>query len=154
MAAAPYQNRFTRRLDGRFRTQSVALGRRDAESSIRVGMFGQVEVGAITSFRVGRPLVPSLRKQGPITTRRAFARPVGSVARDDRALFGRLRRGLLRREAAVEGLTFRRHLFQELRRRKARAVFLLELVAELDELPGAHEVDIGQRAAGERRKAE
>ena len=43
---------------------------------------------------------------------------------------------------------------QQLRRREARAVFGLELVAEFDELLRAHEVDIGQRAAGERRKAE
>ena len=64
------------------------------------------------------------------------------------------RRQLLRREAAVEGLALRRHLDQQLRRREARAVFGLELVAQLDELLRAHEVDVGQRAAGERREAE
>src|SRR6266480_2369506 len=64
------------------------------------------------------------------------------------------RRGqLLRREAAVECLALGRHLDQEFRRGEARAVFGLELVAKLDELPGAHEVDVGQRAAGERRKS-
>src|SRR5215216_7228238 len=64
-----------------------------------------------------------------------------------------LRRLLLRREAAVEGLAARRHVFQEFRRGEARAVFGLQLVAELDEFSRAHEVDIGQRTAGERCKA-
>src|SRR3954468_9445828 len=67
---------------------------------------------------------------------------------------GGLRRLLLRREAAVEGLVSRRHIFQQFRRGEARTVFGFESVAELDELSRTHEVDIGQRAAGERRKAE
>src|SRR5206468_12146361 len=65
-----------------------------------------------------------------------------------------LRRLLLRREAAVERLAARRHVFEQLRRGEARAVFGFEFVAQLDELPRAHEVDIGQRTAGERREAE
>src|SRR6187399_2558073 len=65
-----------------------------------------------------------------------------------------LRRRLLRREAPIESLALGSHVFQKLRRSEARAVFGFELVTELDELPGAHEVDIGQRAAGERREAE
>src|ERR1700676_5251603 len=64
------------------------------------------------------------------------------------------RRQLLRREAAVERLALRRHLLQEFRRGEARAVFGLELVAQRDEILRPHEVDIGQRAAGKRRKAE
>jgi hypothetical protein len=56
--------------------------------------------------------------------------------------------------AAVEGLALGGHLLEQLRRREARAVFLLEGVAERDEVLGAHEVDVGQRAAGERREAE
>src|SRR5690242_15766650 len=68
--------------------------------------------------------------------------------------FASLRRQLLRREAAVEGLVPRRHVFQQLWRGEARAVFGFKLVAELDEFSRAHEVDIGQRAAGERREAE
>src|SRR5882724_8622481 len=70
---------------------------------------------------------------------------------DDESLLRR--RQLLRREAAVERLALGRHFDQEFRRGEARAVFGLKLVAKLDELPGAHEVDVGQRAAGERRKA-
>src|SRR6185369_5988823 len=66
---------------------------------------------------------------------------------------GGLRRLLLRREAAVEGLAPSRHVFQQLWRREARAVFRFQPVAELDEFSRAHEVDIGQRAAGERCKA-
>src|SRR3954467_8930928 len=63
------------------------------------------------------------------------------------------RRLLLRREAAVEGFALGGHLLEQLWRGEAGAVFGLELVAEFDELPGTHEVDIGQRAAGERREA-
>src|SRR5690349_20436417 len=59
---------------------------------------------------------------------------------------------LLRREAAVEGLALGGHLLQKLRRGEARAVLLLKLAAELDKLFRAHEIDIGQRAAGERRE--
>src|SRR5258705_13084765 len=62
------------------------------------------------------------------------------------------RRQLLRREAAVEGLALGRHLFQEFRRGGARAVFGLQLVAKIDGLLRAHEVDIGKRSAGELRK--
>src|SRR5258708_21697175 len=65
-----------------------------------------------------------------------------------------LRRGqLLRRKAAVEGLALGRHLLEQFWRREARAVFCLQLVAQRDEILGPHEVDIGQRAAGERGKA-
>src|SRR6266480_7218429 len=67
---------------------------------------------------------------------------------------GLRRRQLLRREAAVERLALGRHLDQEFRRGEARAVFGLQSLAQLDEFFGAHEVDIGQRAAGEWRKAE
>ncbi|GCC45086.1 hypothetical protein chiPu_0029517, partial [Chiloscyllium punctatum] len=66
----------------------------------------------------------------------------------------RLRRLLLRREAAVEGFALGGHLLEQLRRREARAVFLLEGVAERDEVLRAHEVNVGQRPASERREAE
>src|SRR3974390_347 len=62
---------------------------------------------------------------------------------------------LLRRsEAAVEGLVLIGHLDQQLVGRKARAVFLLQVAAQRNELPGAHHVDVGESAAGKRRKAE
>src|SRR6266702_6995979 len=61
---------------------------------------------------------------------------------------------LLRREATVEGFSLRSHLLEKFRRGEARAVLRFELVAELDEFLRAHEVDVGQRAAGERREAE
>src|SRR5258708_40273325 len=65
-----------------------------------------------------------------------------------------LRRGqLLRREAAVESLALGRHLLEQFWRREARAVFFLELVAQRDAILGPPEVDIGQRAAGERGQA-
>src|SRR4051794_22796617 len=65
-----------------------------------------------------------------------------------------LRRRLLRREAAVEGLPFRGHLFQQLWGREARAVFRFKPAAQLDEFFRSHEVNIAQRTPGERRKAE
>src|SRR6185312_10346410 len=64
------------------------------------------------------------------------------------------RRLLFRRESAVECFALFRHVEQELRRGEARAVFGFELAAKLDELLRPHEIDVGQRAAGERRKAE
>src|SRR5690348_15796952 len=60
----------------------------------------------------------------------------------------------LRGKAAVEGFALFRHLFQKLRRREARAVLGLELVAQLDEFFRAHEIDVGQRPSRERRKTE
>src|SRR4051812_9683413 len=71
-----------------------------------------------------------------------------------RLRFRESRRRLFRREAAVEGFSLRGHLLEELRRGEARAVFRFQLVAKLDELLGTHEVDVGQRATGERREAE
>ena len=49
---------------------------------------------------------------------------------------------------------FRRHIVQQFRRHEARAVFRLEFIAQFHEVLRAHQVDIAQRAAGERRKAE
>src|SRR5260370_14670869 len=72
--------------------------------------------------------------------------------RDDDESFLR-RRQLLWREAAVERLALGRHLDQEFWRGETRAVFRLQPVAKLDEFLGPHEIDVGQRAAGERRKA-
>src|SRR2546430_13530930 len=67
---------------------------------------------------------------------------------------GSRRRQLLRREAAVERLALGRHLDQQFRRGGARARFCLKLLAKVDELPGAHEVDVGQTSAAERGKPE
>src|SRR3954453_21980390 len=61
---------------------------------------------------------------------------------------------LRRRETPIEGLALLGHINEQLRRRKARAVFFLELLAEVDEGLRAHHVDVGQRAAGVRRKTE
>src|SRR6185312_2920784 len=86
--------------------------------------------------------------------RRPAAQGRRSPLKGWRDLLRRLRGRLLRRKAAVEGFALGGHLFEKLRRREARAVFGLELAAELDEVFRPHEVDIGQRAASERRKAE
>ena len=62
---------------------------------------------------------------------------------------------LLRREPAVEGLALRRHVAQQLAAASKRGpYFACELVAQLDEGLRAHAVDVGERAAGERREAE
>src|SRR5437868_1515872 len=57
------------------------------------------------------------------------------------------------REAAVEGLAALGHLAQQPVGPEARAVCLGEALAERDESLAAHAVDVGQRAAAERRKA-
>src|SRR5437879_2620429 len=102
------------------------------------------------------PLPPLCHRGGEclrsIGERAAKGRPLRS--RQGEAGLRRRGRQLLRREAAVEGLAFGCHLLQQFRRGEARAVFGFQLVAELDEFFRAHEVDIGQRAAGERREAE
>src|SRR5260370_14356587 len=102
------------------------------------------------------PTASSLRKQGPIITgRRAFfiGHGVWVPAFAGTTIFSS-RRQLLRREAAVERLAICRPLDQEFRRPEARTRFGLELAAKTDEILCAHEVDVGQRAAGEGGKAE
>src|SRR5476649_992823 len=64
------------------------------------------------------------------------------------------RLALVRREAAIEGVALGGEIEQERRRLEARAVFLFQRLAQFDELLRSHHVDVGQRAAGERRKAE
>src|SRR5688572_28288998 len=66
----------------------------------------------------------------------------------------RRRLALVRREALVEGLAVLGHVEQQLGRLEALAELLLEALAQLDELLSAHHVDIGERAARERREAE
>src|SRR5262245_63759102 len=83
---------------------------------------------------------------GTLVTPYDLLRPAGGV----------LRRLLLplRREARIEALALRRHLEQELVRLEALAVLLRELLAQRDELPRAHHVDVGERAARIGRVAE
>src|ERR1700754_1378118 len=64
----------------------------------------------------------------------------------------RLRGLLLWRETHVERFALRRHVEQQLRGCEPRPELLLELLAQFDELLGAHEVDVGQRPAGKRRE--
>src|SRR4249920_3011777 len=59
-----------------------------------------------------------------------------------------------RREAAVEGLALPRHVDQQLRWRKTLPARLLQPPTKIDERLRPHHVDIGQRAAAERRKPE
>src|SRR5262245_37766097 len=59
-----------------------------------------------------------------------------------------------RREPAVEGVAFGRHVGEQLRYLEAVAEPLLEPLAQLDETFGPHHVDVGDGAAGERREAE
>ena len=59
-----------------------------------------------------------------------------------------------RRETAVEGVALSGHVDKEFWRLEARAVFLLQPPAQIDEAFGAQHVDVGERAAGERREAE
>src|ERR1700689_2335221 len=58
------------------------------------------------------------------------------------------------REAAIERLALFRHVGEELAGLEAVAMVLRELVAQRHESLRAHAVDIGDSAAGERRKAE
>src|SRR6266566_2555545 len=93
----------------------------------------------------------------PCTGRRretvfAVARPQAGKGQVADASLSRDR--LLRREAAVKRLVLRGHVDQELRRCEPRTVFPLELQAQFDERLRAHEIDVGQRAAGEWREAE
>ena len=70
-------------------------------------------------------------------------------------IFRLRRRLLLRREAAVEGLALGRPCRSAACGGVKRGPYLASsLSAQLDEVLGAHAVDVGQRAAGERREAE
>src|SRR3954465_15976919 len=57
-------------------------------------------------------------------------------------------------KSPVERLALGRHLGQQLAGSKALAVFLLEFMLQVDESFRAHHVDVGERAARIRRKAE
>src|ERR1700733_7127134 len=107
---------------------------------------------AIQSTRSSRPSIGvrstwSRAMQGPGEKR---SRPYTWRAAKRNATLTRL----MRREAAVERLALFRHVEQELAGFEAVAMKLGELVAQRDKGLGAHAVDIGNGAAGERRKAE
>src|SRR5262249_55507075 len=59
-----------------------------------------------------------------------------------------------RAEPPVEGLALRGHLDEEPRGRKAQPVFLGQRLTQRDEFLRPHHVNIGERAARERREAE
>src|SRR5665213_4243297 len=61
---------------------------------------------------------------------------------------------LRRREAAVEAFVVLGHVEKKLGRREALAVFLFQLLTQRDEFLRPHHVDVRQRAARIRRKAE
>src|SRR5205807_2231082 len=111
-----------------------------------VGLLAAHPTFVIAGERVGaerRPMTGSA-KQSNLGVVAALLAMTGLALR---------RRHLLRREAAVEGLALGGHVDQKLWRGEARAVFGLELMAELDEFLRAHKIDVGQRTTGKRRKA-
>src|SRR6266699_507276 len=116
---------------------------RIGDPALFVGLLAAHPTFVIAGERVGaerRPMTGSA-KQSNLGVVAALLAMTGLALR---------RRHLLRREAAVEGLALGGHVDQKLWRGEARAVFGLELMAELDEFLRAHKIDVGQRTTGKR----
>src|SRR6186713_2569582 len=77
----------------------------------------------------------------------ARPRPPGESGRLTMRIQLRRRLLPLRCKACIEALALGRHLDEQLVGGKACAVFLLQPLAQLDELLRAHHVDVGERPA-------